>query len=98
MANMVSIDRSRRVRSEYISFRWGNAIIMSKIGVEVPKSYMHMHEKCTCSRCLMFLSTQQHLKLRWVLCSCYAGPPTAARFRVNVLHARFAHGTVTNLT
>ena len=28
---------------------------MSKIGVEALKSYMHLHEKCTCSRCLMFV-------------------------------------------
>ena len=79
---------------------------MSKIGAEVPKSYMHLHGKCTCSRCLMFVKyvatpkapLGAMLRLRR---SNEPGPPTAARFRVNVSHARFARAAlcaVTNLT
>ena len=74
--------------------------------LEVPKSYMHLHGKCTCSRCLMFVKCVATpkaplgamLRLRR---SNEPGPPTAARFRVNVSQARFARAAlcaVTNLT
>ena len=79
---------------------------MSKIGVEFPISYMHLHGKCTCSRCLMFVKYAATpkaplgamLRLRR---SDEPGPPTAARFRLNVSHARFPRAAlcaVTNLT